>query len=112
VSGSDDRDALGGVSRRHGGGKCRGKNDLDFQPDEIRSKVRQLLQLFPSEAVLQGDILALNPAKLAQTSSECLDEEIGGASAQNPDPGNPIRLLGGASERRYQEGESQQNGGW
>ena len=75
---------------------------------ELGGEPRQSLILSLGRPILDGDVLTLDVAQLAQPLSECFVEERTRHEKQKPDPsGLPGRLLGRGGERGGHEAERQ-----
>src|SRR2546425_4949717 len=70
----DDGDCRGGVLGSEGRGRGRGEDEVHLAAHELSRELGELIALPFGVADLNRDVLALDPAELAESLSECLQE--------------------------------------
>jgi len=70
----DDGDCRGGVLGSEGRGRGRGEDEVHLAAHELSRELGELIALPFGVSDLNRDVLALDPAELAESLSECLQE--------------------------------------
>ena len=104
VNGEHDGD----VARRALGGtrfRCRGRKDhVHAEADKLGREARQTVELPIRKAILDVEILALDPAQIAQPLLECTGPLCGSSDApQKADRGDFLLRLCFDGERRHKD---------
>src|SRR5215471_10303563 len=72
----DDWYRHGGLLRSKGGRSARGGNEVHLQTDEFGGERREAIRFPLGEPNFKGDVLALNPAEVAEPTSERLEVRL------------------------------------
>ena len=79
--------------------------DVHLETDEFSRQVRESLRSSLCASILDGDVVALKPAKVAETLTECVEVLWGLPGPQPTYPGHLLRLrLGGKRRGEKAEG--------
>ena len=70
----DDRDRRAGVLGSEGRGRGRGEDEVHLAAHELSRELGELIRASLGVPDLNSDVLALDPAEIAKSLSECLQE--------------------------------------
>jgi len=102
----DDRDRPGGVPGRDHGRRGSRRDDINPQTHEVRRQVRKTVVVRIGKAILDDDILSLDPPQVTQAAHECVRPVLGRRSRRNSEIAAPVyraRRLPLGHERRGED---------
>lgn len=103
VNQKDDGDSSGCPRRSSGFGCGPCDDEINVAADQIRGQTGEALESSLAVPVFQGDVLALDPAEIAQTLPKRIIQVRGWTIADHADSPDFPRLLGLGGERRSEE---------